>query len=44
MHQKLRGGVTITFNPDGVVEHIGSGIVRFLKSGKFEITMVGTVS
>lgn len=41
---KASGGVTITFNPDGVVEHIGSGIVRFLKSGKFEITMVGTVS
>lgn len=41
---KSSGGVTISYNPDGVLEHTGSGIIRFLRSAKYEITMVGTIS
>lgn len=37
-------GLTINYNPDGILENIGSGKVRFLRPAKYEITMVGTIS
>lgn len=40
----ISNGVTINFNPDGILENLGSGKVRFLRPAKYEITMVGTIS
>lgn len=41
---KESNGVTVSFNPDNILEHLGSGIIRFRRSAKYEITMVGTIS
>lgn len=42
--EKASEGVTIIYNPDGVVQDQGSGIIRFLKYGKYEISLTGTIS
>lgn len=36
-------GVTINYNPDSILENLGSGVVRFLRPAKYEITMSGII-
>lgn len=42
--QKASEGVSIIYNPDETVAVSGAGIIRFLKYGKYEITVTGTIS
>lgn len=42
--EAFSNGVEIQYNPNGVLERLADGNVKFLSSSKFEMIMVGTVT